>query len=85
MPVDDVELKSMCDKAITELNITGSRRTGLKHFIKNCTEITQVPTEDDPEIMKDVMDFDLGATMSDARRQGIYDKLLVDKISLELN
>jgi len=85
MPVDDVELKSMCNKAITELNITGTRRTGLKHFIKACIEITPQPTEDDPQIMKDVIDKNLATKMSTTRRQAIYDKLLEDKITLELS
>jgi hypothetical protein len=85
MPVDDAELKLMCDKAIAELNINGVRKYNLKQFIQTCTEITQQPTESDPQIMKDVIDNDLGTEMTTTRRQAIYDKLLEDKVTLELS
>jgi len=85
LTVNDAELKSMYDKVSTELDIVGKRKTELNKFKRNCVDIIKQPTEDDPQIMKSVMDKNLGIKMSTTRRQAIYDKLLADKITLELS
>lgn len=84
MPVDNNELKSMIQLANEELTKVNSQRSKIVEFMRGCTEILQLPKEDDPETMKDVMDDSLAVKMTPARRQIIYDKLKVDKVTLGL-
>jgi len=82
MPVDDTELAAMMQSAHTKLNTNGIERAFLKNFIKTCTEITKVPSVDDPTKMEVGKDRLLGTKLTDTRRQEIYTKLVADKTTL---
>jgi len=84
MPVDDDIMKIMLKNAYDKLTTNGEERTKLKQFIQACTEITKIQSSIDPKVMEDVVDKNLGVKMSSARRQAIYDKLLIDKTGLGL-
>ncbi len=81
MPIDDKELATMLKSAYEKLTIMNTDRNKLKEFIQRCTGITKQPTED-PEVMKDVMDMNLGIKMSSTRREAIHNRLLSDKTEL---
>lgn len=84
MPVDDAELTRMWKNAKMKLNYINTELSQLRQYIAGCEEIIKVPKEDDPKVMRDVMDKRLGIKMSVIRRQEIYDKLLTDKTTLGL-
>lgn len=84
MPVDDTELSKMLQSAYDELDIHNSKRSALKEFIQTCSEITKVPTQDDPTKMEVGNDRLLGTKLTEGRRQAIYTKLLADKTTLGL-
>jgi len=84
MPVDDAILKTTLESANQKLTINGIERSKLKIFIQSCIGITAVPTREDPKVMKDIMDKNLGTKMSTVRRQAIYDKIIADKTPLGL-
>lgn len=84
MPIDEQELASVLKSAYDKLTINGNEKIKLRKFILGCTEITQQYTEEDPQVLKDIMDSDLGVKMTTTRRQAIYDKLLANKTELGL-
>lgn len=84
MPVNDTELKNMLDLANKELDSNDDKRSKLKVFIRDCQEITKVPTKDDPKVMEIGRDKSLGTKMSSARRLDIWNKLVADKTDLGL-
>jgi len=84
MPVDDDELALMLKNAHTKLNDTNTTLSKLRKFIGGCKEIIKVPTEGSPQIKEIGEDRLLGTKMAASRRQAAYNKLLQDKITLDL-
>jgi hypothetical protein len=84
MPVDESLLEAKIQEINTKLTENGVMRQTLKALHKNAINIQQVdvpdPTPEDPRKTKKEMpkDDDLGSQITPARRQEIYDKILVD-------
>ena len=83
MVVDDTELASMLQLASTELQLVQAKKRNLRKFIDDCLDITKPPTKD-PTDEGIVIDKKLEIEMTTTRRQSLYDKLLKDKVTLEL-
>ena len=84
MTVDDTELTNILQLANDKLVTCNLERTKLKKFIRTCENIVKEPIENNSNIMRDIIDNSLGTTMTDTRRQAIYDKLVKEKVTLEL-
>ncbi len=84
MPVDDIELENMYQLVLNKLEINRQEETSLKIFLHTCNEIKKIPSKEDPNVMQDILDRNLGIKMAFTRRQAIYDKLLDDKTTLGL-
>lgn len=84
MPIDEVKLKDMIQSASDKLQVNGEERVKLKQFSGHCSEILQVPTVADPNIMENPKDRLLGTKMNDSRRQASYDVLVLEESSLGL-
>ena len=84
MPVDDIELENMYQLVLNKLEINRQEETSLKIFLYTCNGIKKIPSKEDPNVMQDILDRNLGTKMAPTRRQAIYDKLVTDKVTLGL-
>jgi len=84
MPVDNAELTKMIQLAHLKLKTVKAEQNKLSDFIENCASILETPNVENPESMNEIKDPNLGKKMSVARRQAIYDVILVDKSTLDL-
>lgn len=84
MVVDDADITSLIEKTDIELGITGTRKSNLKQLLRNLKAIEKPvdPTDETKRIMP--IDRGVGGDMKPARRQAIYDKILIDKTELDL-
>lgn len=84
MAIDESELAEMLKDASNKLISISSERGGLKQFISICNAITLVPSEADPSIFEIPIDIELGTQYTTERREAIFDKLVLDRLDLDI-
>ncbi len=81
MPVDDTELESKRAAVSIKLNTARQEMIDLKNILTNIDSITMIqdpafPT--DPTKKIEPQDRGLGTTISNQRRQDVYDQVMID-------
>lgn len=82
MPVDEDNIDTLLADADAKLRISEQKRQQIKAYIRALASIRMVDDRSTPPVKVKPQDRSLGAEMSNARRQDIYDKSVADAAGL---
>jgi hypothetical protein len=84
MPVDEENVDTLLANAQRKLAAIMAQRSEVKQLIRNLVNIQLIPDPDDPALKIKPKDRGLGESMSDTRRQAVYDTSVADAVRLEI-
>jgi hypothetical protein len=84
MPVDEENVDTLLANAQRKLEEVRSQMREVKQLIRNLMNIKLIPDPVDNKVKIKPQDIGLGKSISDARRQAVYDTSVADAVRLEI-